>query len=125
MQGPDGTLPVLIQRQAIQNLPRRNLDEEQQTEDYQMLSQLFDYQQLSETEEFGLKRWRNTLYKGTLIDRKRHGLGVLIYDNGRVYEGEWQDDHRGGRGFERFKTGASYLGQYHRNKPNGKGIYTW
>ena len=39
--------------------------------DYQMLSQLFDYDQVSEAEEFGVKRTKNTLYKGTLIERKR------------------------------------------------------
>ena len=44
-----------------------------------MLSQLFDYDALCETEEFGLKRTKNTLYKGTIVERKRQGLGVLIY----------------------------------------------
>ena len=54
-----------------------------------MVSQLFDYGQIIEAEEFNIKRTKNTLYKGTLVERKRHGLGVLIYANGRVYEGEW------------------------------------
>lgn len=54
-----------------------------------MQSQLFDFRQLCEEEEFGVKRTKNTLYKGILVERQRQGLGVLIYSNGRVYEGEW------------------------------------
>ena len=54
-----------------------------------MISQLFDFNQIKDVEEFGIKRTKNTLYKGILAERKRHGLGVLIYANGHVYEGEW------------------------------------
>ena len=54
-----------------------------------MISQLFDYVMISEAEEFAIKRTKNTLYKGTVVERRRQGLGVCIYDNGRVYEGEW------------------------------------
>ena len=77
-----------------------------------MLSQLFDFNEICEAEEFGVKRTKNTLYKGTLVERKRHGLGCLIYSNGRVYEGEWHDDLRNGRGYELYSNGATYLGQY-------------
>ena len=57
--------------------------------EYEMISQLFDYNQISEAEEFAVKRTKNTLYKGTVVERRRQGLGVCIYNNGRVYEGEW------------------------------------
>ena len=54
-----------------------------------MISQLFDIDKICEAEEFAIKRTKNTLYRGTLVERKRQGLGVLVYENGRVYEGEW------------------------------------
>ena len=69
-----------------------------------MISSLFTIEQICEAEEFAIKRTKNTLYRGTLVERKRQGLGVLIYENGRVYEGEWQDDKRNGRGYELFKN---------------------
>ena len=104
---------------------RRNLDEEQEQEEYEMISKLFEYNQICEAEEFNIKRTKNTMYRGTLIERKRQGLGVLIYDNGRVYEGEWQDDRRNGRGYELFSNYSNYIGQYLNNKSHGKGIFTW
>ena len=103
----------------------RDLDEEQELEEYQMLSQLFDYDALREEPAFGAKRYKDSLYKGTLVDRKRAGLGVLIYASGRVYEGEWQDERRNGRGFEVYTNGSQYVGQYCNNKAHGKGVYTW
>ena len=91
-------------------LEKRDLDAEQELDSYDMISQLFEYDQICTAEEFGIKRTKNTLYKGTLIERKRQGLGVLIYDNGRVYEGEWQDDRRNGRGYELFSNKSKYIG---------------
>ena len=57
----------------------RNLDEEQEFLDYEMLSQQFDYNSICETDDFVHKRTKNTLYKGLVVEKKRHGLGVLIY----------------------------------------------
>ena len=71
-----------------EKLERRDLDFEQE-EDYQMISSLFSIDHICEAEEFAIKRTKNTLYRGTLVERRRQGLGVLIYENGRVYEGEW------------------------------------
>ena len=88
----------------------RDLDEEQELEEYEMLSALFDYDALREAPAYGVKRYKNSLYKGTLVDRKRQGLGVLIYASGRVYEGEWQDERRNGRGFEVYTNGSKYIG---------------
>lgn len=78
----------------------RDLNEEQLSEDYQMISELFDYNQVKNLELFGMKRLKHALYKGCLQGKKRHGLGVLVYRSGRVYEGEWQDEKRHGKGYE-------------------------
>ena len=42
----------------------RNLDEEQKTIEYEMLSELFDYYEISNEKNFTVKRTRNTLFKG-------------------------------------------------------------
>ena len=68
-----------VEKKVPEKTEPRDLDAEQETEAYTMLSQLFEYDPLCEAEEFGLKRTKNTLYKGIIVDRKRQGLGVLIY----------------------------------------------
>lgn len=75
-----------------------------------MISELFNYADIKDVDEFNIKRTKNTLYKGTLVERQRDGLGVLIYNNGRVYEGEWKNDKRNGRGYELFNNQSTYLG---------------
>ena len=65
-----------------------------------MVSDMFDFNELRELENFCIKRYRknNATYKGqvNLETRKREGLGVLFYDDGRFYEGAWLKDKRNG-----------------------------
>ena len=56
---------------------------------YQMVSNEFDYEELLESELFGIKKYRDAIYRGEIENRKRQGKGVIIYDNGRLYEGDW------------------------------------
>ena len=101
------------------------MDTEQEHDEYEMLSQLFDYEELKKEENFGIKRYKDSLYKGLLRERNRQGLGVLIYQSGRVFEGEWQAEKRHGRGFELYTNGSKYIGMFEENKAHGKGVYTW
>lgn len=66
--------------------------------EYEMISDIFEYQELMKRANFGIKRYKNQTYKGLLnpTTGKRHGFGVLINDGGRVYEGQWADDKRSG-----------------------------
>jgi hypothetical protein len=64
---------------------------------YEMLSNEFDYDDLKANSDlFAIKKYKDSsIYKGELyitdLKKKfRHGKGVIIYGNGRVYEGEWQ-----------------------------------
>ena len=43
-----------------------------------------------------MKRYRDALYVGEVSEggKYRHGLGLMIYANGRLYEGDWKDDKR-------------------------------
>jgi len=55
----------------------------------------------------------------------RHGLGVMLYQSGRVYEGFWIKDRRQGNGYEKYKNGDVYQGDYHKGRPQGKGRRIW
>ena len=46
----------------------RNLDEESKTIEYEMFSELFNYNEMTNEKNFTVKRTRNTLYKGQMID---------------------------------------------------------
>ena len=60
-------------------------------EQYQMVSNEFNYEELKESERFAIKQYKDCIYRGQIgrENRKRDGQGVLVYDNGRVCEGEW------------------------------------
>ncbi len=57
--------------------------------DWALESQEVDWEQLKKSEDFGIKKYNNALYKGELVNGKREGRGVMRYRDGRVYEGHW------------------------------------
>ena len=59
-----------------------------------MISNEFDYEQIKILTNFGIKHYKDGIYRGELQDRKRHGKGAIQYFNGRVYEGQWENDKR-------------------------------
>ena len=66
-----------------------------------MISNEFNYDEIASKENFGIKNYKDSIYRGELSsNRKRHGKGVITYFNGRIYEGEWQGDKRHGHGYE-------------------------
>ena len=77
-----------------------------------MITDLFDFEELKKSENFAIKRYKESLYRGELINGLRQGSGICVYNIGRVYEGEWLDDKRHGKGYERFSNGNQYLGDY-------------
>ena len=90
-----------------------------------MVSNIFDYETCKSSDNFGIKKYKDSHYLGQLKERKRHGNGVLVSDNGRLYEGQWLNDKRTGRGYEEFPNGNIYEGMYLNNKAHGKGVYKW
>ena len=86
-----------------------------------MISQEFDYDHIRlNSELFSINQYKDSIYRGELHEStlKRHGQGVIVYDNGRVYEGTWQADKRDGRGFELYVNGHTYTGEYKNGKAN-------
>ena len=63
-------------------------------EEYEMESQMFNYEGVRKGENFGIKKYTDAIYRGDLQSGKRHGLGVMLYKKNRVYEGEWGNDLR-------------------------------
>jgi hypothetical protein len=83
-------------------------DSEADIDNYQMLSNEFDFDELKEDPSFGIKGYKDSIYKGCLEGRKRQGKGVCINNNGRVYEGDWEKDKRAGHGYEFYPNGNFY-----------------
>jgi hypothetical protein len=92
---------------------------------YKMVTDLFDFERLTKVENFAVKQYKDSVYRGEVVDNKRHGLGVIVYNNGRVYEGSWLFDKRHGKGYEKFSNGNTYLGDYTNGRVDGKGLYSW
>ena len=93
---------------------------------YTMESSMFDFAKLRRDRDFKIKKYRDAVYRGTLNAKGgRHGRGVMLYSNNRVYEGEWVGDVRDGVGYERYANGNVYQGEFKRGKAHGKGKYVW
>jgi len=44
-----------------------------------MESNMFDYEQLKLQETFGIKKYKDSIYRGSIVNGKRSGLGVIQY----------------------------------------------
>ena len=55
--------------------------------------------QLHASPKLKLKKYKEAVYYGDITDGKRHGQGILLYENGRIYEGNWECDFKHGQGY--------------------------
>ena len=69
------------------------------------------------------KSYPNGKYVGHLVNGKRHGKGVIYYENGGKYDGEWKDDKRSGKGVLYYGDDDKYDGEWKDDTLNGKGVY--
>ncbi|CAL8302119.1 unnamed protein product [Lota lota] len=66
--------------------------------------------------------WYDGYWKGN----KREGWGVRRYPSGNVYEGEWRDNVRHGEGTMKWLTlGEHYVGTWSNGFQHGQGTHTW
>jgi hypothetical protein len=72
--------------------------------------ELLNWEELKLQDDFAVKSYKDSVYRGQIVDSLRHGKGVITYKNDRVYEGQWLNDKRHGMGFERFTNGNIYEG---------------
>lgn len=62
-----------------------------------MLSNIFSYSELKKKPDFHILKFKEALYRGQITEQdKREGMGIMIYESGRIYEGFWHNDVRNG-----------------------------
>jgi hypothetical protein len=70
-------------------------------------------------------RASGSTYEGSFLDNMRHGLGVMMYADGRIYDGNYRFDKKGkGRMF--YKDGSTHWGYWSSDDlPQGRGKLTY
>ena len=68
-------------------------------------------------------RIQNAVYTGEVLNGKRHGKGIQVWDDGAKYEGNWENDKSNGYGTFYHTDGDVYQGYWKNNRANGKGVY--
>lgn len=92
---------------------------------YKAKSKYINMEKIKASNKLKVKKFSDAVYLGEIISFKRHGMGIMKYDSGRIYEGFWKNDLRDGKGYEIFPNGNIYEGDYFIGKPNGSGIFKW
>ncbi len=67
------------------------------------------------------KEFEDGKYEGQFEDEKRHGIGIMVYNDGSKYKGYWENDKKHGEGAILFPNGDVYRGYWEDGKKNGKG----
>jgi hypothetical protein len=62
-------------------------------------------------------------YEGPIINGKKEGRGVYIYQNGSKYEGCFKNDKREGNGIFYYANGDRYKGTFHDGYYEGTGVF--
>jgi hypothetical protein len=68
------------------------------------------------------------VYRGGLVDGKRHGYGTIIHSEDSVFvfcSGDFSADQLHGEGFVQFRDGSSYRGGFLHGLFDGLGVRTW
>jgi len=67
------------------------------------------------------------IYTGELLVnlKKPHGLGTMIYDDGRIFTGSWNNGKWHGSGIASFANGDKFDGTYDLDRRHGFGVYSW
>ncbi len=65
-----------------------------------------------------------SMYTGEWIYGKRHGKGILYFDEKceTYYDGDWNDGMKHGSGTHKYKSGNIYQGDWFYDKRHGQGI---
>lgn len=62
------------------------------------------------------------VYFGQYENKKRHGWGQFVFQNGSIYEGQWQNDAISGYG-RLIRNDCYYEGDVKNSRANGSGTY--
>jgi hypothetical protein len=61
------------------------------------------------------------VYRGEFFLNKKHGRGVMEWEDGRQYQGQFLDDDFHGEGVMKWPDGRQYIGQYANGRKEGAG----
>ena len=64
-------------------------------------------------------------YKGEFHNNKKHGWGILEFNDGQKYEGSFIENKIMGYGKYYWTNGHKYIGDLNDGKMEGKGLYIW
>ena len=67
----------------------------------------------------------NDYYNGEWASNKKHGFGIYRFNNGDIYEGNFVEGHKHGSGYSKFNNGDTYLGEFYNEVFQGRGVYTY
>uniref|UniRef100_A0A8C3PA23 Ankyrin repeat and MYND domain containing 1 n=1 Tax=Chrysemys picta bellii TaxID=8478 RepID=A0A8C3PA23_CHRPI len=96
---------------------------EEETEDVEQGSNLFDEEEESQTEEDGGQLVKLT--EDDLSNRIILTSGIQEWPDGSSYKGEFGFDLKLGYGEFSWVNGESYVGQFYKDHRHGKGMYFW
>lgn len=75
---------------------------------------------------YQIKKYKDGVYEGYMVNGKRHGLGIFQYSEGNRFVGEWKNDLISGRGMSRSTLVAHRVGEIECNRTiaiyNGRAI---
>ena len=54
-----------------------------------MKPDIINWAELKSSERFAIKSYKDSVYRGEIVESMRSGKGVITYNSSRVYEGEW------------------------------------
>lgn len=67
--------------------------------------------------------FKDCLYMGEFEKGKPEGIGIMKYNNGRVYEGQFKASAPEGKGTEYYANGDRYVGDFSKGFKSGAGTY--
>lgn len=66
--------------------------------------------------------YSNGAYIGKIVNGKRHGIGMYVFNDGNIYIGDWYDGKREGSGFfYNYSQDVVYFGEWENSLRDGKG----
>ena len=80
-------------------------------------------EKLLKQESVSLKKYKSSIYYGNFKEGKKDGMGIMIYQNGRLFEGIFENDIRTS-GMERSDNNTYYIGKFVNGTKEGpNGLY--
>ena len=73
----------------------------------------------------GEENCKDYYYKGEFHNDKKHGWGILEFNDGQKYEGSFIENKIMGYGKYYWTNGHKYIGDLNDGKMEGKGLYIW